>query len=82
LLPEGVTVDIKGMVYAGGRDLGGTESHQLSYLRASFFGVIFQDPISALNPEVKVGSQLAALAERFADMLRNRRKRNPHRISV
>lgn len=50
LLPEGVTVDIKGSARAEASELVGMESRRLSDLRGRYFGVIFQDPMSALNP--------------------------------
>jgi oligopeptide/dipeptide ABC transporter ATP-binding protein len=37
-------------------------------LRGGQFGVIFQDPMSALNPMLKIGPQLAEQARRFAGL--------------
>ena len=70
LLPEGVGVDISGTAQADGKNLVGMDSARLSALRGSYFGVIFQDPISALNPMLKVGPQLAEQARRFAGLSR------------
>ena len=41
---------------------------ELSRLRGGFFGVIFQDPMSALNPMLKIGPLLAEQARRFAGL--------------
>lgn len=66
LLPEGVAVDQRGTAQADGRDILSMSGHELSDLRGRFFGVIFQDPMSALNPMLKIGPQLARQAQRFA----------------
>ncbi|ESX64641.1 ABC transporter ATP-binding protein [Mesorhizobium sp. M0959] len=68
LLPEGVTVDMKGSARADGSELLSIGSRQLSDLRGRYFGVIFQDPMSALNPMLKIGPQLARQARRFAGL--------------
>jgi len=65
LLPEGVTVDIRGRAQSGGQDLLTLGPRRLSELRGRSFGVVFQDPISALNPMKRVGPQLAAQARRL-----------------
>lgn len=68
LLPEGVAVDQKGTAKADGRDILTMNGRDLSNLRGRFVGVIFQDPMSALNPMLKIGPQLAKQAARFAGM--------------
>ena len=75
LLPEGVAVDLTGSAKADGHDLIGMEAAQLSALRGSYFGVIFQDPMSALNPMLKIGPQLASQARRFAGLSRQAARR-------
>ncbi|QRI66720.1 ABC transporter ATP-binding protein (plasmid) [Shinella sp. PSBB067] len=65
LLPEGVRVDIRGEARAEGGDLLTMNSRAVSALRGRYFGVVFQDPMSALNPMLKVGPQLAAQIRRF-----------------
>ena len=66
LLPEGVAVDLRGRARVGGRDLLTMGARERSHLRGSFFGVIFQDPMSALNPMLRIGPQIAAQARRHA----------------
>ena len=68
LLPEGVAVDLRGLAKADGRDILSMSPAALSRLRGGFFGVIFQDPMSALNPMLKIGPQLAEQARRFAGL--------------
>ena len=65
LLPEGVSIDLKGSARAAGRDLVKMSPRGLSRLRGGHFGVIFQDPMSALNPMLKIGPQIAEQARRF-----------------
>jgi oligopeptide/dipeptide ABC transporter ATP-binding protein len=68
LMPEGVSVDIRGTAHADGKNLVGLSERELSALRGGQFGVIFQDPMSALNPMLKIGPQLAEQARRFAGL--------------
>jgi peptide/nickel transport system ATP-binding protein len=68
LLPEGVAVDLRGTAMADGKDILALSPADLSRLRGGFFGVIFQDPMSALNPMLKIGPQLAEQARRFAGL--------------
>jgi peptide/nickel transport system ATP-binding protein len=74
LLPEGVAVDVRGSAEADGRDILSLDADQLSQLRGKFFGVIFQDPMSALNPMLKIGPQLAEQAVRYAGLSREEAK--------
>ena len=62
LMPEGVAVNLRGTARADGRDLIAMNPRELSKLRGRYFGVIFQDPMSALNPMLKIGPQLAVPA--------------------
>ncbi|WP_461535082.1 ABC transporter ATP-binding protein [Spongorhabdus nitratireducens] len=65
LLPEGVSVDIRGYAECSGQSLLARSGKELARLRGENFGIIFQDPISALNPMKKVGPQLASQAMRL-----------------
>ncbi len=64
LLPEGVRVDLRGSARVDGQELIGMNARALSRLRGGIFGVVFQDPMSALNPMLKVGPQLTEQARR------------------
>lgn len=68
LLPEGIAVGLRGTASADGRNLLELSSRALSDLRGRYFSVIFQDPMSALNPMLKIGPQLARQARRFAGL--------------
>jgi peptide/nickel transport system ATP-binding protein len=74
LLPEGVAVDVRGSAESDGRDILALNSSELSQLRGKFFGVIFQDPMSALNPMLKIGPQLAKQAARYAGLSKQEAK--------
>ena len=67
LLPEGVAVDLKGIAKVDGRNLVEMSAAELSSIRGKDFGVIFQDPMSALNPMLKIGPQIAEQAARYAN---------------
>ncbi len=65
LLPEGVSVDMKGKAQSLGRNLLDEDERSLASLRGGTFGVVFQDPISALNPMKKIGPQLTKQVSRL-----------------
>jgi oligopeptide/dipeptide ABC transporter ATP-binding protein len=75
LLPDGVRVDIRGRAEAEGTSLIHASPRELSALRGRYFGVIFQDPMSALNPMLKVGPQIAAQIRRFQGLSRDEARR-------
>ena len=63
LLPSGVTVDLSGSVEFAGRDLLTIGTSDLRGIRGGEVGVIFQDPLSSLNPVRRIGPQVAEVAE-------------------
>ena len=65
LLPEGVSVDIRGTVKCNGESMLDCNDRDLARLRGQNFGVVFQDPVSALNPMLKIGPQLMRQAMRL-----------------
>lgn len=75
LLPEGIAIDMRGTATIDGNNLLAMTTRQLSALRGRGFGIIFQDPMSALNPMLRIGPQLASQAERFAGLSRAEAKR-------
>ena len=70
LLPEGVAVDIRGQAECSGHSLLEQPERELTRIRKDNVGVIFQDPVSALNPMKKAGHQLAAQARRLLGVSR------------
>jgi peptide/nickel transport system ATP-binding protein len=57
LLPEGVTA--AGRATLDGRDLVGVPEKRLKRLRGRDLSMVFQEPMTALNPLMRVGAQVA-----------------------
>jgi oligopeptide/dipeptide ABC transporter ATP-binding protein len=57
LLPQGGTVT-SGRILFRGQDLRDRSTSELNQLRGSQIGMIFQDPLTALNPALSIGRQL------------------------
>ncbi|MEM1067139.1 MAG: ABC transporter ATP-binding protein, partial [Pseudomonadota bacterium] len=57
LLPNGAT--IAGRVAMGGRDLLALPEREMCALRGNEIGMIFQEPMTALNPVQTIGDQVA-----------------------
>jgi peptide/nickel transport system ATP-binding protein len=62
LLPEEAAV--QGRVEYDGRDLLGLRETELCKLRGDRIGMIFQEPMTALNPTMRVGRQVAEVLRR------------------
>ena len=60
LLPG--SAQITGEALLDGQDLIGASEKQLSQVRGGRIGLIFQDPVSSLNPVKRVGAQVAEAA--------------------
>ena len=61
LLPK--TASITGSVLLDGRQLVGASSKELRAVRGQLMSMIFQDPLSALNPVHRVGDQIAEMLQ-------------------
>lgn len=59
LLPKNASID-RGSIIAGGRDITKYSEKEMNNLRGKFFSMIFQNPTTALNPTITVGSQLSS----------------------
>ncbi|MGW6502099.1 ABC transporter ATP-binding protein [Nonomuraea angiospora] len=57
LLPEGVTAS--GTATMGGNDLVGVPESRLKRLRGQDVSMVFQEPMTALNPLMRIGAQVA-----------------------
>jgi oligopeptide/dipeptide ABC transporter ATP-binding protein len=57
LLPPGGAVT-SGRILFKGRDLREASTREINALRGSQIGMIFQDPLTALNPAITIGGQL------------------------
>jgi len=64
LLPRGHARIESGSVRLDGRELVGLDGRALGDLRGSAIGMIFQDPLTSLNPAFTVGAQLVETLRR------------------
>jgi len=58
LMPGGVRAVVSGSVKLAGEDLTQASEERLMQVRGRKVGVVFQDPLSALNPNRRVGPQI------------------------
>ena len=70
LLPK--TARIEGSVKIRGQELIGEKKKALQRSRGKRIAMIFQDPLSALNPTHKVGSQVSEMVRSHQDMSKER----------
>lgn len=63
--------EVSGTATFDGRDLLGLSSAALNRIRAREIAMIFQDPMSALNPYMRVGRQLAEIVEHHEGLSRS-----------
>ncbi|HEX4816947.1 MAG TPA: ABC transporter ATP-binding protein [Nonomuraea sp.] len=73
LLPEGVTAT--GRATLGGRDLLGVPESRLKRLRGRDVSMVFQEPMTALNPLMRVGPQIAEVMTLHGTPRREARER-------
>jgi peptide/nickel transport system ATP-binding protein len=59
LLPEGVGRIVAGSVSIGGEDLVRVDEARMRSVRGNDISMIFQEPMSSLNPSMRVGRQIA-----------------------
>ena len=67
-------VEVTGSVSFDGEDLLHMDEQELRALRGSEIAMIFQDPMSALNPVLTVGRQITEILERHRGMSRAQAK--------
>src|SRR2546426_8044162 len=59
LLPKGTGRIVGGAVQFGGRDLVGLRDEEMRRIRGNEISMIFQEPMTSLNPVMTVGDQIA-----------------------
>ena len=57
LLPDSAAVS--GEILVNGVDIAPYREHELQKLRGRLFSMVFQDPLTALNPSMTIGAQIA-----------------------
>jgi len=59
LLPA--TARVEGSIRVAGKEIVGTKSSELRRIRGRDIAMIFQDPLSSLNPVVRIGAQIVEM---------------------
>src|SRR5690606_35021174 len=72
LLSRMVETKITGSVLYDGRDILSLSDGAMRAIRGSELSIIFQDPLSALNPVLRVGDQLANVVRAHESALSHR----------
>jgi peptide/nickel transport system ATP-binding protein len=67
LLPGGVAIDA-GRILFEGRDLAGISEAEMRKVRGAGIAMIFQEPMTALNPLRTIGDQIAEMFEIHSDL--------------
>src|SRR3954449_12342910 len=76
LLPKGALIPSGGSIKLVGEELRGASDRRLRQLRAATMAMIFQEPMTALNPVVPVGRQIDEVLRAHTDLdARARRRR-------
>jgi len=70
LLPVGGSI-AGGRIYLEGRQISGLPDDQMRSIRGNEIGMIFQDPLSSLNPTMTVGKQIAEAVLLHRDVSRH-----------
>jgi oligopeptide/dipeptide ABC transporter ATP-binding protein len=70
LLPKPAGRVASGRVLFSGRDLTRLKERELEDVRGREIGMIFQDPMTSLNPTVTVGEQIGEVLRRHLDLTR------------
>lgn len=58
LLPKGASI-VSGSIRVDGQDITGRAEREMRKLRGSLFSMVFQDPMTVLNPTIPIGKQIA-----------------------
>jgi len=72
LLPSGVLTLERGRILLSGQDITHAPLHELRDLRGNRMAMVFQEPMTALNPLMRVGDQVAEAFEFHATGLSRR----------
>ena len=75
LIPKPPAKIVGGSVVFDGRDLTNLSDRQLEDVRGRQVAMIFQDPMTSLNPTFRIGSQITETLKRHFDMPRDAARR-------
>ncbi|MBN8190280.1 ABC transporter ATP-binding protein [Salipiger thiooxidans] len=73
LIPPGIR-QTGGCIRIGQRDLGGMSPREMRRLRGGAIGMVFQEPMTSLNPSLTIGRQLEEALELHTDLDRPARR--------
>lgn len=68
LAPEGSTVSLGGSVRFGGDDLLRLREPEMRAIRGRRIAMVFQDPMTSLNPVMRVGAQIEDMLREHTDL--------------
>jgi oligopeptide transport system ATP-binding protein len=68
LLPEPPARIVSGSIRFDGRDLTALSERELEDVRGRQLAMVFQDPMTALNPTLTIGTQITEVLERHLDL--------------
>ncbi|MFJ4293180.1 ABC transporter ATP-binding protein [Cupriavidus sp. NPDC089707] len=68
LLPAGVARAAGGRIVFAGRDLRQLSEHEMQAVRGREIAMIFQDPLTSLNPVLTIGRQLEQVLRQHTDL--------------
>ena len=83
LLPDDSHARVTGSVRISGREIVGASARDLQDLRRNRVGAVFQDPLTSLNPSMRIEAQLAEATSEprdFAELLRQVGIRRPDTV--
>jgi len=68
LLPEPAVQRVSGRIMLGDRDVTSMSSREMASIRGTEIGMIFQEPMTALNPVYSIGEQVAEVLRHHRGM--------------
>ena len=75
LLPKGISKITSGSIEFEGKDLSNVSQKELQNIRGKEISMIFQEPMSSLNPSMKCGKQVAEIIKQHTSLSNNEIKK-------
>jgi len=75
LLPKGVGIPYKGDIYFKGKSIHAMDEKNMRTVRGNLISMIFQDPMTSLNPVLTVGDQIAEVLRQHGKQKQDAEKR-------
>ena len=74
LIKEPVRIE-KGEIFLGGQEILGMDMKEFRHLRGNDISMIYQDPMSALNPIMRIGAQIIESIQLHSDLTRSQARK-------